>query len=335
VIAPGAEAVTLASIAVTALDWPPAVATALTRWGIATLGDLAALPRDGLATRLGPAGLAAHDVACGRDAAPFQPWTPPPFWEEAQALDWEIEALPALEAVLARVLERLTARLVAAHLAADGLQLRLALVSGVHHARALTLACPMDEARPMLTVLAHDLAARPPQGPVVGVAVQAHAVPRRAVAGVLGRPASPAVRDLATVLSRLVALVGADNVSAITRSDSHHPDAWAPAALYPDLAEAPVDDDPGDAVLAFRRLRPPRRVTVDIDHERRPAVVLGALTEVARVVRCAGPWRSSGDWWDTDGWSREEWDVALDDHRLIRLVEDRVHNAWFLEGVYD
>jgi protein ImuB len=335
VLAPGAEAEALAPVRVTTLEWPPEVAAALARWGVVTLGELAALPRAELAGRLGVEGLAAHDVACGRDRAPFRPWTPPPFWEEAQALDWEIDTLTALEAVLERVLERLIARLTAAHLAADGLQLRLALAGGAHHARALALACPMDELRPMLTVLAHDLAARPPERPVVGVALQAHAVSRRAVPGVLGRHPAPATRDLATVLSRLVALVGADNVSAIAPADSYHPDAWAPAPLRPDGEAAPVDPGPSDDVLAFRRLRPPRRVTVEIDAAGRPAAVIGAFSDVAHVLRCAGPWRTSGDWWDADRWSRDEWDVALDDHTVIRLAHDLLHATWLLDGVYD
>jgi protein ImuB len=333
VLPPEMEAEALAPVPVTTLEWPPEVAAALARWGVATLGELAALPRAELAGRLGVEGLAAHDVACGRDRAPFRPWTPPPFWEEAQALDWEIDTLSALEGVLERVLERLVARLSAAHLATDGVQLRLALAGGAHHARALALACPMDEVRPMLTVLGHDLATRPPERPVVGVALQAHAVPRRAVAGVLGRPPAPATRDLATVLSRLVALVGADNVSAVAPADSHRPDAWGPAPLHPDGAEG--SDAPSEHVLAFRRLRPPRRVTVATDAAGRPTAVVGALTDVARVVRCAGPWRTSGDWWDADGWSRDEWDAALDDHTLIRLVNDRRHATWLLDGVYD
>jgi len=335
VIAAGDEAAALAPVDVRALDWPPAVAAALARWGIATLGELAALPRDGLAARLGAAGLMAHDVACGRDRTPFRPWTPPPFWEEAQALDWEIDTLLALEAVLERVLERLTARVAAAYLAADGLQLRLALLSGAHHARALALACPMDETRPLLTVLMHDLAARPPQGPVVGVAVQAHAVPRRAAPGVLGRPAAPAVRDLATVLSRLVVLVGADNVSAVTVADSHHADAWMAAPLQPDTDAVATDDTNVTPALAFRRLRPPRAVTVETDAAGRPLAVRGALADVARVVRCAGPWRTSGEWWDADRWSREEWDVALDDTAVVRLLHDPVHDRWLFEGAYD
>jgi protein ImuB len=337
VIPPGEEAAALAEVEVSALEWPGEVAASLARWGIDTLGQLAALPREGLAARLGAAGLEAHDIACGRDARPFRPWTPPPFWEEAQALDWEIDALPALEAVLERVLDRLTVRLAAAHLAADGLQLRLALASGAHHARALSLACPMDETRPMLMILAHELGARPPQGPVVGVAVQAHAVPRRAVPGVLGRPVSPAVRDLATVLARLVALVGAENVSAIASADSHHPDAFAPASLRlsDDEASPRPATSAGDDVLAFRRLRPPRPVRIDTDAAGRPALVHGALSDIARVLRCAGPWRLSGEWWDTGRWSREEWDVALDDRTLIRLVHDVLHDQWFLDAVYD
>jgi protein ImuB len=335
VVPPGSEAPTLAPVAVTALEWPPAVAAALARWGVTTLGELAALPRAGLAARLGSAGLAAHDVAAGGDVTPFRPWTPPPFWEEVQTLDWELEALPALEAVLERVLGRLTARLVAAHLAADALELRLGLVSGAHDARAVRLACPMDELRPMLTVLAHELAARPPQAAVIAVAVQAHAVPRTAVAGVLGRPAPPAMRDLAAVVARLVGLVGADNVGAVAAADSHHPARWVPSALDARSTAADVAAGPGADVLAFRRLRPPRRVTVDTDAAGRPAVVLGAVSEVARVVRCAGPWRFSGEWWDVDRWSREEWDVALDDRTVVRLVHDRLHTAWLLDGVYD
>jgi protein ImuB len=44
-----------------------------------------------------------------------------------------------------------------------------------------------------------------------------------------------------------------------------------------------------------------------------------------KVVNLAGPWRTSGDWWRDDSWSREEWDVALDsgkiDKRFIEFTE--------------
>jgi protein ImuB len=68
----------------------------------------------------------------------------------------------------------------------------------------------------------------------------------------------------------------------------------------------------------------------------------------------AGPWRSSGDWWEQDGWARDEWDIALqtsvaggqspvasksfadkDSLALYRLVHDLFSGHWFVEGTYD
>jgi protein ImuB len=180
----------------------------------------------------------------------------------------------------------------------------------------------------------HELEAHPPQGPVNAVAVQASAVPRHAVAGELGRAAPPAQRDLATVLVRLIALVGADAVGAVALADSHHPDAFVPAPLEIDRV-GDADVPPRDAVLALRRLRPPRRLSVAVDGEHRPTIVCGALVPEARVVGCAGPWRVSGEWWDAGAWARDEWDVALSDGAVCRLARDLRSDAWYLDGVYD
>jgi protein ImuB len=335
VVAAGGEAQALGPVPVTALEWPQEIVAAFARWGVATLGELAALPRAGLAARLGAAGLAAHDLARGvEDSTPWRSWAPPPFWEEAQELDWEIHELAPLMTVLSRVVERLTARLCAAHLMADALEVRLALAGGAHHARSLSLACPMDASRPLLTLLEHDLEGRPPAGPVTAVAVQASATPRRAVARTLGGLAPPAERDLATVLARLVTLVGADAVGAVALADSHRPDAFVGARLEPDAVRVTADVA-GDSVLALRRLRPPRRVSVALDDQRRPAIVGGALAREASVVGCAGPWRVSGEWWDARAWGRDEWDVALSDGAVCRLARDLRSDAWYLDGVYD
>ena len=54
---------------------------------------------------------------------------------------------------------------------------------------------------------------------------------------------------------------------------------------------------------------------------------------------CAGPWRTSGAWWEHDGqagpWSRDEWDVALTDGAVYRIFRDRVTDGWFIDGVVD
>ena len=52
-----------------------------------------------------------------------------------------------------------------------------------------------------------------------------------------------------------------------------------------------------------------------------------------QVISCAGPWRTSGDWWTADPWSRDEWDIALSDGALYRLYCEP--GGWFVEGSYD
>jgi protein ImuB len=53
------------------------------------------------------------------------------------------------------------------------------------------------------------------------------------------------------------------------------------------------------------------------------------------VETCAGPWRRSGHWWDTNAWARDEWDVELSDTTVWRLTHDRLSGHWFLEALYD
>jgi hypothetical protein len=52
------------------------------------------------------------------------------------------------------------------------------------------------------------------------------------------------------------------------------------------------------------------------------------------VIEAYGPWKSGGDWWHRgQSWERSEWDVALLNHGLFRLVE--TPGGWSLEGYYD
>ena len=335
VIPPGRERATLAKVPITTLDLAPDLAATLGRWGVRTLGEVAALPREGLAMRLGPSGLRAHDLALGLDRDPFRPWTPPQFWEEAQGLEWEIDSLGVLAGVLETVLERLCRRLAAASLVADSLGIRLGLISSGHHARDVSLAYPMSEVKPMLTLAVLDLEAHPPPAAVTRVAISAHPIRTRAGQGGLWQPPAPAPRDLVTVLARLAALVGADNLGSPVLVDSHRSDAFTMLAFSPpgDFAAAERRRE-GDAPqagqrLALRRVRPARRVEVETAGERPVRV------EARLVIASAGPWRASGEWWDRQAWARDEWDVALGDGALCRLARDRLAGHWYLDGVYD
>ncbi|HEX3280375.1 MAG TPA: hypothetical protein VHR36_04015 [Pyrinomonadaceae bacterium] len=66
--------------------------------------------------------------------------------------------------------------------------------------------------------------------------------------------------------------------------------------------------------MGFRRFRPPLRAVV--------AAARGYPTEInawgkdrsvyGKVVGLAGPWRTTGEWWRSDLWARDEWDVAVE-----------------------
>jgi len=83
--------------------------------------------------------------------------------------------------------------------------------------------------------------------------------------------------------------------------------------------------------FAFRYARPAPPAHVRLKSEKPVAVTLQVNTR--EVLAAAGPWRSSGDWWTSSPWDREEWDVELSDGGLYRVF--RASREWFLEGVYD
>ncbi len=335
IVPPGGERTFLAAVPLTALELSADLAATFARWGIRTLGELAALPRRSLGDRLGTAGLRAHDEALGLDREPFRVHVPEPYWEEAQGLGWEIALLAPLLGVIETVLGRLCDRLAVVHVSVDGVDLELMLASGATHHRAIALAYPTRDLRLMRTLIAVDLEAHPPPAAVVGVTVRARPAVARPTPAGLWQPPAPAHRDLAVLLTRLTALVGADNLGAPALLDSHHPDAFT---LRPFVAPAAVagpqrgDGDPEPRMM-LRRTQPTAAVEVEVANGRPRAVASEGRR--ARVLACAGPWRLSGEWWDTRAWARDEWDVLLADTRLCRLAHDRLADHWQLIGVYD
>ncbi len=123
--------------------------------------------------------------------------------------------------------------------------------------------------------------------------------------------------------------------------------------------------------LGFRRFRPPLRAVVE--------AARGYPTEInawgkdrsvyGKVVGLAGPWRTSGEWWRSDLWARDEWDVAVESRGqrsesggqrseirgqksegskikevvsqggpsqiLYRIYRELQRGTWFVEGIYD
>jgi hypothetical protein len=93
------------------------------------------------------------------------------------------------------------------------------------------------------------------------------------------------------------------------------------------------------AVIALRLFRPPLEANVTL-REAKPVRIRCLEREgiAGEIVWTAGPWRSSGDWSEQEGWAREEWDIAVSTGTglvLYRLVQDKLSGNWFVEGTYD
>ncbi|HEY1271751.1 MAG TPA: hypothetical protein VGF08_07185, partial [Terriglobales bacterium] len=100
-----------------------------------------------------------------------------------------------------------------------------------------------------------------------------------------------------------------------------------------------TDSQHNGAVTALRMFRPPLQAAVTL-RDGRPARIECAKKKGVRgeVIWQAGPWRSSGDWWERSAWARDEWDIAVQAEAgvvLYRLVHDLLSGKWMLEGTYD
>jgi protein ImuB len=94
-----------------------------------------------------------------------------------------------------------------------------------------------------------------------------------------------------------------------------------------------------NVVTALRIFRPPIAVTVDHQNGRPSRLTSKKHNQIAgEVLWAAGPWQSSGDWWEQDAWVRDEWDIAVQEKTgitLYRLIHDLLRGQWLLEGCYD
>jgi protein ImuB len=333
VIAPGDDAAWLASAPLALLPCDPATAERLRRWGLRRFGELAALPPRDLFERLGGEGLRLQALARGEDPRPLQACRPAAPLEARRDLDWAETAREPLVAAFAGLAATVCAGLERAALAADAFDWSCRLQDGREHPGRFVPPYPTREAGPLLVLIRAWLEAEPPAVPVVGLALRAQ--PVRAPAGqpaLLG-PARPPARALTESLARVIALVGPARVGVPVLLDSHRPDAVGMAPLVPPREPRPDGGRPDGpaAALALRRFRPPRPAAVRLVAGR--PVALRAAGLAGPVVASAGPWRSSGDWWQEPRWVRDEWDVALADGTCCRLATDG--SAWSLDGVYD
>jgi protein ImuB len=365
------------------------------RWGLRTLGELAALPAADLVARMGRQALAWQAIARGDDLRPLIPALPEERFDATLELEWPIEGLEPLSFVLTRLLEPLSTRLEKRDRGAAVLHIMLGLVGhrGGDFVRRLELPAPIREVRALRALALLDLESHPPGGPIERVTIVIDPTPGRVLQHTLFTRAHPTPEQIATLIARLGALVGQDRIGAPTTVDTYRPGAFSthpfktehrapsqppafagspalagkpatsqPPAFAGSLASAgkPAPSPQSPLVSALRRCRPPVPARVAVDGGR-PVRVTTERRSFAggAVVHCAGPWRTSGNWWQSQKaqgstlkaqessssrlrpeisdlpWDRDEWDVALNDGAVYRIFQDRVTNGWFIDAIVD
>ena len=312
----------------------------LRRWGLTTLGEVAALPVADLSERMGQHGVMLQRLAAGIDLAPLVPDPGTPRFVQRMELEWPIDALEPLSFVLARLLDPLSIALERADRGAAAVRLDLRLVDRTVHQRVLQLPAAMRDPRVLRTLLLLDLESHPPSAGIDIVAIEIDPAPARIVQYSLLARALPSPETLATLAARLGALVGETRCGSPALLDTWRPDAFEMQRFAPESPRA--NRESRFAVrdsLILRRFRPPVAVRVTVDRGRPVRVFIDRRgMPGGHVQQAAGPWRTSGAWWDAAPgapWDRDEWDVALSDGSICRLFHDRLGDCWFLDGVLD
>ncbi len=347
VVPPGQEAEFLAPLPLARLAPELAVAETLHRWGLRSIGDLARLPKNEIASRLGAEGRELHRQARGLDSRPLVPHQPPPTFRESMELDWPLVNLEPFLFIGRAALERLCQRLATHGLACAQIDIALRLEPDGHHERSIRLPAPTREIKTLLTVARLELEADPPRAPVTGFAFIAHPdAPREAQLSFFG-PAVLAPDRLATTLARLFSILGKDRVGSPRPVDGHRPERFEIVEYSPPPPPRERREiEPGRGLMSVRVLRPPvgiEVVTARGGADARPTVLSTPARDDSdrrprfdgRVKVASGPWALEENWWSEEPLDRDYWDVELDSGGLYRIFRDNLSLNWFADGIYD
>ena len=323
----------LAPLPVSALPCVEETLATFRRWGIRTLGELAQLPETGLISRLGQSGLRLQQLARGNAERLLVPETPEFALVESTAFDTPIEVLDSLLFILSPLLERLLRKAMNQAYALRAVRLVLQLEPSGAHELCVRPAVPTQNRDLLLKLLNLELQAHPPPAGIVALTLSAEPSHPQTPQRGLFQAQFPEPDRLDLLLARLRSIAGEDNVGSPQLSNSLCDDAFTIAAFRPSLSTISKQVRTPNR-LAIRKLRPPQAVRIAM-HGDEPRLLFwrGKKLTIAVVT---GPWHSSGCWWDSNVWDKDEWDALIaDPPQALRLMQEHASKAWFVVGFYD
>src|SRR6266536_1213151 len=320
----------------------------LHKWGIHTLGQLAALDKEQLGARLGPEAIRMWERANGRSSRLLKLIRPPESFQESFEFEREIETADPLLFMLRRFLEQLAVRLAAIYLVTKELTLRItfansrqdepAVAGKQSYERVFKIPQPTNDVDLLFRMLQTHLENFRSEHPIVAVALSAEPIKPAGEQFGLFETTLRNPHQLSETLARLTALLGSDRIGTPVLEETHCPDAFRMQPFRWDIVESAVPSGQSfdalrtaHATAALRRFRPVMSASV-LQDEDTPAHVRSAEMS-GKIIAQRGPYFLSGNWWDEKSWARAEWDLQLQNGELVRAHER--DGVWKIDGVYD
>ena len=309
----------------------------LHKWGIHTLGQLAALDKEQLGARLGPEAIRMWERANGRSSRLLKLVRPPESFQESFEFEREIETAEPLLFMLRRFLEQLAVRLAAIYLVTKELTLQITFGNKKIYERVFKIPQPTNDVDLLFRMLQTHLENFRSEHPIVAVALSAEPIKSAGEQFGLFETALRNPHQLLETLARLTALLGGDRIGTPVLEETHRPDAfrmqpfsWAVASAVPS-GETPRALRTAHATAALRRFRTAISASVLQDENTPTHIRSGEMS--GKIIDERGPYVLSGNWWDEKSWARAEWDLQLQNGELVRAHER--DGVWKIDGVYD
>ena len=279
--------------------------------GIATVGELLALPREGLAQRCGQRLIDELDRALGLLPEPREFFTPPERFAAELELPAEVTQAEALLFAARRLLVQLCGLLTARHAGIRAFTLTLEHVDHSTSAVQIELASAARDAERLSQLLREKLALLQLAQPVEAIALAAaDFTPLGAqTRGLFGDRAAES-EDWARLVERLQARLGRAAVYGVTPYPDHRPEhAWQRVE--------PGEWDPREFVQPGPR----------------PAWLLDKVKPVgeAQLALVAGPERIACGWWDGDDTKRDYFVAELGGSLAWVYREE---GQWYVHGLF-
>src|SRR5437762_11366581 len=179
----------------------------LRKWGIHTLGQLAALDKEELRARLGAEAVRLWERANGTATRLLKFVQPPETFEESFEFENEIETAEPLLFILRRFLEQLAVRLSTIYLVAKELTLRITFANKQCYERVFKIPQATNDVDLLFRMLQTHLENFRSQHPIVAVALSAQPIRPVSQQFQLSETALRNPQQLSETLARLVALL--------------------------------------------------------------------------------------------------------------------------------